>query len=74
MEKVDMTKIKLNVATLCAYMKMTTEQLADKAHIDRNRLLNIRAGRTTISGDDMLGLSEATGIPFENIETSKEGQ
>ncbi len=74
MEKVDMTKIKLNVATLCAYMGMTTEQLADKAHIDRNRLQNIRSGRTTISGDDMLGLSEATGIPFENIETSKEAQ
>lgn len=74
MEKVDMTKIKLNVATLCAYMGMTTEQLADKASIDRNRLSNVRAGRTMMSGDDLLGLSEATGIPFENIETAKEKQ
>lgn len=74
MQIIDMQKIKLNVATLCAYMGMTTEQLAEAANIDKNRLAAIRAGRVRISGDDLLGLSDATGIPVANIQTSKELQ
>lgn len=74
MEKIDIKTIKLNVATLCAYMGMTTEQLAESAEIDKNRLNSIRAGRTRISGDDLIGLSNATGIPMENIQTAKEMQ
>lgn len=74
MHQIEIENIKLNVATLCAYMDMTTEQLAAAANIDKNRLAAIRAGRVRISGDDLLGLSEATGIPVANIQTSKEGQ
>ena len=73
-QPIDITTIKLNVATLCSYMGMTTEQLAEAAGIDKNRLASIRAGRVRISGDDLLGLSGATGIPVANIQTSKELQ
>lgn len=73
-QQIDIRNIKLNVATLCSYMGMTTEQLAEAAKIDKNRLAAIRAGRVRISGDDLLGLSEATGIPVANIQTSKELQ
>lgn len=74
MAEINITEIKLNVATLCAYCGMTTEQLADASGIDRNRLLAVRAGRVRMSGDDLIGLSTATGIPMRNIQTSKDMQ
>lgn len=74
MEKVNMTEIKMNVACLCAYMRVTTDELADMANISRSRLMGIRTGRIRMSGDDLLGLYEATGIPMENIQTAQEMQ
>lgn len=74
MEEINISEIKLNVATLCAYMGFTTDQLAEAAGIDKNRLASVRAGRIRMSGDDLLGLSMATGIPMKNIQTSKELQ
>jgi transcriptional regulator with XRE-family HTH domain len=55
-------------------MGFTTDQLAEAAGIDKNRLASVRAGRIRMSGDDLLGLSMATGIPMKNIQTSKELQ
>lgn len=74
MEEINISEIKLNVATLCAYMGFTTDQLAEAAGIDKNRLASVRAGRIRMSGDDLIGLSMATGIPMKNIQTSKELQ
>ena len=74
MKKVNVADIKFNIAMLCAYMSMTTDQLADASCIERNRLNSIRAGRTKMSGEDLIGLSDATGIPVENIQTLKDMQ
>jgi transcriptional regulator with XRE-family HTH domain len=74
MEKVNMNEIKMNVACLCAYMRVTTDELADMANISRSRLMGIRTGRIRMSGDDLLGLYEATGMPMENIQTAQEMQ
>lgn len=71
---IDMNTIKLNLATLCAYMGMNTEEMARNAKIDVNHLKSVRAGRAKMTADDLLGLSNATGIPLVNIETRPEAQ
>ena len=67
-----MENIKMNIAMLCAYSGLSTEALADKAGIDRNHLKAIRAGRATMTADDLLGLSDATGIDIRAIETKNQ--
>ena len=63
-----MSALKLNLAMLCAYMGMNTRDLAKAAGISETHLVNVRAGRTALTADDLLGLSNATGIPMQNIE------
>lgn len=65
-----MDNIKMNVATLCAYLGLSTAELADKAEIKRDHLLAVRSGRARMTADDLLGLSDASGIDVHNIETS----
>ncbi|MBQ9613783.1 MAG: hypothetical protein IJV14_14535 [Lachnospiraceae bacterium] len=65
----DIRDIKMNVATLCAYTGMSTQELSIAAEIKPTHLMAVRAGRARITGDDLLGLSAVSGIPVENIET-----
>ncbi|MCH3960997.1 MAG: hypothetical protein LKE48_02545 [Solobacterium sp.] len=80
-----MENIKFNVAMLCAYLGgINTDQLADAAGIERNHMAAIRAGRATVTGEDIIGMSDATysmapalgkqPIEVRQIETSKERQ
>lgn len=66
-----MENVKMDIAMLCAYMKLSTEALADKAGIDRNHLVAVRAGRAKMLADDIIGLSDATGIDVRNIATKQ---
>lgn len=69
-----MENVKMNVGMLCAYMKMTTEELARTAHIDPYHLGSVRSGRIKMTADDLIALSDATGIDVRSIETSMEKQ
>jgi plasmid maintenance system antidote protein VapI len=66
-----MENVKMTVAMLCAYTGLSTDALADKAGIDRNHLKAIRAGRATMTADDILGLSDASGIDVRSIATKQ---
>ena len=66
-----MENVKMNIAMLCAYTNLSTEALADKAGIDRNHLVAIRAGRAKMLADDVIALSDATGIDVRNIATKQ---
>lgn len=65
-------EIKLTIAMLCAKTKLSTEALADKAGIDRNHLAAVRAGRARMLADDVIALSDATGVDVRSIETKAE--
>lgn len=69
-----MDEVKMNVATLCSYKDMTTEELALAAGISPVHLKAVRAGRAKMTADDLIGLSEATGIDVKNIERRPEKQ
>lgn len=62
-----MEDIKFNIRMLAAYMKMSTEKLAEKAGISPDHLKNVSAGRAKMTGDDLVKLSEFTKIPVKNI-------
>lgn len=63
-----MEEVKFTVRMLAAYMKMNTETLAEKAGISADHLKNVSAGRTKMTADDIVKLSNFTGIPVKNIE------
>jgi len=63
-----MEEIKFNIRMLAAYMKMSIEKLADEAGISVSHLKNVSAGRVEMTADDIVRLSEYTGIPAKNIE------
>lgn len=69
-----MENIKLNVATLCAFMSMSTEELAETCGINKQHLVNVRQGRAKMTADDVVALAKATGIPVDNIETARDKQ
>lgn len=69
-----MEDIKMNVKTLAAYMHTTIEGLAELAGISKNHLQAVVAGRAQMTADDLISLKRATGIPMENIETSRSRQ
>lgn len=64
-----MEDIKFTVKMLAAYMRMSIEKLADNAGIDAEHLSNVSCGRVKMTGDDLVKLSNFTGIPAKNIET-----
>lgn len=66
-----MTEIKMTVAMLCAYKGWSNEKLADEAKIDRNHLNAVRNNRATMTADDLIGLSDATGIDVRMIATKQ---
>jgi hypothetical protein len=66
--------VKMTVAMICAYLKVSTDELADMAQIDRNHLRAIRAGRSKMSADDLMGLSIAANLDPADIERAPEKQ
>ena len=66
--------IKLNIKTLAAYMDMSVAALAEKADLNVHHLNAVMAGRAKMTGDDLVALSNVTGIPMENIETRLDKQ
>lgn len=63
-----MEEVKFNIRMLAAYMKMSIEDLAEKAGINVMHLKNVSAGRVKMTADDIVKLSTFTGIPAKNIE------
>ena len=63
-----MEEVKFTIRMLAAYMQMNIEQLAEKAGISIDHLKNVSAGRTKMTADDIIKLSNFTGIPAKNIE------
>lgn len=69
-----MDGIKMNVATLCAYLNMATDDVAKKIGVKPDHLKAVRAGRARMTADDLIGLSDLSGVDIHNIETSPEKQ
>ena len=67
-----MKNIKLNVKALAAMKNMTIKELADACGIEYNHLRLVSCGDATMSGDDLMALSEFTGVMPGNIETSRD--
>lgn len=63
-----MEEVKFNIRMLAAYMKMSIEDLAEKAGINIMHLKNVSAGRAKMTADDIVKLAAFTGIPAKNIE------
>ena len=64
-----MEDIKFTVRMLAAYMRMNIDELAKNAGISAEHLSNVSCGRAKMTADDIVKLSEFTGIPARNIET-----
>ena len=61
-----MEELKLNVRALAAQSRMSIEALAEKAGIEPGHLKSVSSGRVKMTAEDLLKLSEATGIsPFK---------
>lgn len=59
--------IKLNVKALAACKEVSIEELAKKADINVNHLLQVSCGRLKMTAEDLLKLSKVTGVPPFNI-------
>lgn len=62
--------IKMNVRALAANMKISIEDLAEKADIDAGHLKSVSSGRATMTATDIIKLSRATGVSPFNIDTN----
>ena len=67
-----MNNIKLNIRALAAMKNMTIKELAEACGIEYNHLRLVSCGDATMTGDDLMALSEYTGILPGNIETSRD--
>lgn len=63
-----MENIKFTVKMMAAYMKETIADLAEHAGIDPTHLQQVSTGRLKMSADDLVKLSDYTGIDVHNIE------
>lgn len=66
-----MENIKLNVKALAAMMNMSIAELASVSGIDYHHLRLISCGDATMSGEDLMNLSAATGVPPSNIDYTR---
>lgn len=64
--------IKLNVKAIAGYMRMNVLELATSAGIDGYHLQAVSADRAKLTADDLIKLSQYTGISPFNIETGKQ--
>ena len=63
---------KWSVGAIARDMKISVEELANRAGIKPMHLKSVSANRATITGDDLIKISLLTGIsPFE-IKTTKD--
>ncbi len=69
-----MENIKMNVKTLAAYMDMSVSDLAKACGISENHLIAVMSQRARMTAEDLVQLSEFTGIPKDNIEYSLDKQ
>ena len=53
---------------LAAMMKMPISELAEKAKINPDHLASVSAGRARMTADDLIKLSDLTGIDPKKIE------
>lgn len=67
-----MSEIKLNVRALAGMKKISIANLAELAGINSDHLKQVASGRVTMTADDLLRLSNVTGIDPFMINTSKE--
>ena len=63
-----MEDYKLTVKALAANLNIPIEELAVQSGINPTHLKNVSAGRAKMTADDVLKLSEFTGVPARNIE------
>lgn len=63
-----MENIKFTVRMLAAMMKMPISELAEKAKINPDHLASVSAGRARMTADDLIKLSDLTGIDPKKIE------
>lgn len=64
-----MEDIIFSVKALAALKNMSIEQLAKECGISVNHLKAVQVGRATMTGKDLIKLSQFTGVPVENIKT-----
>ena len=65
-----MEDYKLNIKAIAANMNIPIEELAERCGINSSHLKNVSAGRAKMTADDILKLSDYTGIPAKNIVTN----
>lgn len=64
-----MEDIMFSVKALASLMDMSVEDLAKECEINPNHLRAVQAGRATMTGTDLIKLSQFTKVPVENIKT-----
>ena len=69
-----MESIKMNVKTLATYMDMSVRELGIQSGVGENHILGILSQKATMTAEDLVMLSEFTGVPKDNIEYRKEKQ
>lgn len=62
-----MDDVMFSVRMLAAYMRMSIEKLAEHCEIDAYHLQQVSSGRVKMSADDIVKLSNGTGIPVTRI-------
>mgnify|MGYP002623674025 CR=1 FL=1 len=65
------TEVKLNIRALAALNKMSIETLAKESGISPSHLLNVSAGRSVFTAEDLMKLSAYTGVPVDRINVDK---
>lgn len=64
-----MENVMLNVRALAAMKKISIENLAELADIDKDHLQAVSAGRVKMTARDLINLAKATGVNPFNIKT-----
>lgn len=63
-----MDNIKFTVKMMAAYMKETIAELAEHSGIDPTHLQQVSSGRLKMTADDLIKLSDYTGIDVRRIQ------
>lgn len=63
-----MDEMMMNIKAMAANNNESIASLARRAGIDPEHLYSVSCGRATLTGEDLIRLSEATGVPEKNIQ------
>ena len=66
----DIQKILWSVKAIAANMNLTIEELATKAGISISHLKDVSSGRVRMTADDLIKLSDVSGINPKDIKVS----